>query len=258
MLRTPDAWLLFVAAAVVTGAGNILATNAAQVVEACGGAESLVPAVVTLLYADRRLEPPTSRWTPGRASDSHGRYPRRRSGTGNMLGRLTSPLLSDWLVARGRSRALFFVAIALLMAAAHGGLLAAAAARRGSSAQSVLLSVSSAAVGYAFGSAWPHMVILTSELFGSRRLATNYMFYDGWCAAAGTLALANVLIGFFYDGAGCVGPQCFGPTHAIVSGLCCVGAVAAAVIACRSAELYQRIAKPSVAAEAPLEDGLLS
>jgi len=196
--------------------------------KACGGGVSLVSVMVTLF------------------------------GTGNMLGRLTSPLLSDQLVARGRSRALFFVAISLLMAAAHGGLLLAAYAHPGSAAQAALLAASAAAVGYAFGSAWPHMVILTSELFGSRRLATNYMFYDGWCAAAGTLCLANLLVTGFYTGKDCLGPRCFAPTHAIVVGLCCVGAVAAAAIAWRSAELYQRIAKPSLASDDPLEDGLLS
>ena len=214
MLRTPDAWVLMLVASIVVGGGNVLSTNSAQLVEACGASAQLVPTVVTLFS------------------------------TGNMMGRLTSPLLSDALVARGRSRAYYLVLVSLLMAAAHAGLLLAAAALpAGSTAQAAVVSAASAAVGYAFGSIWPHLVILCSELFGSRHLAANYMFYDGLCGATGTLLLANVLVGTFYSGSGCSGPKCFGPTHAVIAALCVAGAAASGIIVYRSSGLYRQIGK---------------
>ena len=214
MVRTPDAWMLMLIASIIVGGGNVLSTNAAQLVQACGASKQLVPTVVTLFS------------------------------TGNMMGRLTSPLLSDRLVARGRSRAYYLVLVSLLMAAAHAGLLLAAAALpAGSTAQAAVVSAASAAVGYAFGSIWPHLVILCSELFGSGRLATNYMFYDGLCGAMGTLLLANVLVGAFYSGSGCTGGKCFGPTHSIIAALCVAGAMASGVIVYRSSGLYRQIGK---------------
>lgn len=48
---------------------------------------------------------------------------------------------------------------------------------------------------------WPHLVVLTSELFGSRHLGQNYMFFDGGCGAVGTLLLANLLPTTFYAAA---------------------------------------------------------
>ena len=95
----------------------------------------------------------------------------------------------------------------------------------------------------AFGSIWPHLVILCSELFGSRHLAANYMFYDGLCGATGTLLLANVLVGTFYSGSGCSGPKCFGPTHAVIAALCVAGAAASGIIVYRSSGLYRQIGK---------------
>jgi hypothetical protein len=134
--------------------------------------------------------------------------------------------------------------------------------------QAALLALGSVCAGIAFGSMWPHLVVLASELFGSSHLAANYLFFDGGCGAVGTLLLANLLPTFFYSraatdddeggsGAGsgpdltnrtcagssstCLGAQCFLPTHSIIAGLCLLAVVASAVIARRSAGLYRQI-----------------
>ncbi len=238
MLRTPDAWLLCGVGSVVIGGGNMLCTNMGQVVQACGAAEALVPAVVTLFN------------------------------TGNMLGRLVSTILSDRLLAfRGRPRVWFVAAIAALMALAQLVLLLATLSAAGSIGQAALLALGSVAAGAAFGSMWPHLVVLASELFGSRHLAANYMFFDGGCGAVGTLLLANLLPTYVYaqgatddddDGEGgsggapgngtcpgasstCLGAACFLPTHAIIAGLCALAVIASAIIARRSVGLYRQI-----------------
>ena len=92
-------------------------------------------------------------------------------------------------------------------------------------------------------------MVLTSELFGSPHLQTNYMFYDGLCAAFGVYLLGNVLPSAFYvapPGAGhqaCIGLGCFGPSQAIGAGLCAVATAAAVVMARRSSQLYRRIGR---------------
>ena len=74
------------------------------------------------------------------------------------------------------------------------------------------------------------------------------MFYDGVCGAVGTMLLANALPSAVYQvasdgGNDCSGPQCFGPTHAIIAGLCAAAIGASSVIACRSLPLYRQIAE---------------
>ena len=50
------------------------------------------------------------------------------------------------------------------------------------SLQEFLLVVGTFGISYAFGAIWPHLVVLSSELFGSIHLPQNYMFYDGGCS----------------------------------------------------------------------------
>ena len=89
-------------------------------------------------------------------------------------------------------------------------------------------------------------MVVTSELFGSKYLPTNYMFIDGMSGAAGTMLLANVLPSKIYEAAAvdndCSGPACFGPTHLIIDGLLVAATGSALLLACRSAPLYREIA----------------
>ena len=103
-------------------------------------------------------------------------------------------------------------------------------------------------------------MVVTSELFGSKHLPTNYMFVDGMSGAFGTMLLANVLPSRIYAAASdvandCQGAECFAPTHLIISALCISASVCAAVLSCRSVALYSQIA--SAMQEASKERELL-
>ena len=154
----------------------------------------------------------------------------------------------------------------------------------GGSAQQALLVGGSGLGGVSFGAMWPMLVILISELWGRTHLKDNYLFYDGGCAAVGNLLLANLLPSYIYERAeghqtnvsdtgvgdsartlthaappalpppahlpGCVGLQCFGPTHTVIIGLSLVSAIAASILALRSTGLYRRAAAYRWAASA--------
>ena len=225
MLRTPDSWLLWLAGTMVIGGGNFVATNLSQIVGSCGLAESFVARGVTVF------------------------------GAGNQLGRLTCMMASDALVRSGRPRTTFVAAICGLMATAHIMFaIAVYVAARGSEVQATLVIAAVGFAAFSFGAIWPHLVVLSSELFGSAHLAINYMFYDGCCAAVGTMIIANLLPRLFYHappGGNCDGPHCYGPTHLIITCLSSFGAIAALVISRRSAPLYREISQSMKDARVP-------
>ena len=163
---------------------------------------------------------------------------------------------SNALVSRGLPRAYFAAIIAVSMLGAHLGFLLALALPAGGGAQSATLLASTSVAGLAFGSMWPHMVVLSSEHFGSRHLSANYMFLDGCSGGAGTLLLANVLPSFIYAAAAdashqCHGERCFGPTHIAIASLSLAAAGAALLLAFRNRPLYQRIASSRLEALLP-------
>ena len=216
MLSTPDAWMIWYVGVVVAGSGMILSTNLAQIIESAGAPQTLVPTAVTLFSV------------------------------GNLLGRLLGMQVSDRVVHSGHSRALMLSAISALMGISQLGFVTAAAMRRaGSTLQRVVFLAATSGGGLSFGAIWPHFVVLASEIFGSAHLAKNYMFFDGTCGALGSLVFANVLPSTVYAlsavGNDCVGASCFGPTHGISVLLCAVGCVLGAMLAKRSAPLYERI-----------------
>jgi len=213
MLRTIDAWLLWWCGAVLFGGGLLLATNLSQILQSFGASTRLLPTLVTLFS------------------------------NGNFLGRLVAMLISDTLVRRGLPRPWFVVADCAVAASAQ--LLFLLSSTLHGAAQSFVLVVSSLLGGLAFGAIWPHLVVLTSELFGSANLATNYMFYDGTCAAVGIVVIGNLLPRAFYRPAAgatdCLGAECFAPTFAVVAALSASACVCAVVLSCRSVELYRQM-----------------
>eukprot|EP00967_Tisochrysis_lutea_P065633 scaffold85381_cov30-Tisochrysis_lutea.AAC.2 len=95
--------------------------------------------------------------------------------------------------------------------------------------------------GFCFGSVWPHLVVLTSELFGTVNLQANYMFFDGGCGASGTILLANLMPRIFHSREGNCDSTCYIRAHAVIGGFCILGAAAAAVVAINSTTLYWKI-----------------
>lgn len=216
VLGTFDAWLFVFVGVVVVGSGTFFATNCAQIISCSGASTELVPTAITLFSS------------------------------GNLLGRLLCNIPSDTMVRHGWPRPLFLVALAAGAAVAQVALLFAARLPAESEEQSMLLQFGAGVCGLAFGAIWPHFVVLSSELFGSTHLSSNYMFFDGTSGAIGTLLLANALPSVIYQAASkgaldCEGPMCFGPTHAIIAGLCTAAAGAAGAMAVRSVALYRQI-----------------
>jgi hypothetical protein len=86
--------------------------------------------------------------------------------------------------------------------------------------------------GAAFGMVWPLMVLIIGEVFGTAHVGANYMFYDGFSSAMGTLFLAKFLSQSVYeshidhsddnnntDNLTCYGQECFRASQLIVAGL---------------------------------------
>jgi MFS family permease len=82
--------------------------------------------------------------------------------------------------------------------------------------------------GVGFGAAWPTMVVVVSELFGTKSLGGNYMVYDGCASAVGALVFGKFIPESVYEGGGdggegsgedCVGVECFRRSYVIVAGL---------------------------------------
>ena len=216
MLCTLDCWLLWSVGVVVIGSGSMLATNLAFIIEAADAPTHLVTTTATTFA------------------------------TGNLLGRLLTPVASDvLLVNRGWARPWLLLPVALTCLLAQLALLWAGTGKASAALQQVLLISGAAANGYAFGAMWPMLVVLSSELFGRKHLILNYLFYDGGCAAIGNLLIANLLPSFVYThtagGSGkCIGPKCFAPTHEAIAGMCGMATVSAAVLALRSRGVYRR------------------
>ena len=239
MVRTADAWLLWLVGVIVIGSGGLLATNLAFIIEAARAPAAVVTSAATTFA------------------------------TGNLLGRLLLPGCAEAvLVRRGHARPWLLPPVTLLAGLSQLALLWAGsgALPAGGTGQHALLVGGAATGGVAFGAMWPMLVILASELFGREHLVINYLFYDGACGSVGTVLLANVLPSLIYQHAGrptaaaaaatapdlaiisdeavaaatCLGPRCFALTHIVVAGLCAVACCAATALALRSAPLYRR------------------
>merc|ERR1712176_433822 len=92
----------------------------------------------------------------------------------------------------------------------------------------IIISASTFLGGFSFGSMFPHMVVLTSELFGSGNLSTNYMLYDGGCMCVGFFLFVKAVAGGVerahtaFDQKDCIGADCFKWTHVFVMATCVV------------------------------------
>ena len=133
----------------------------------------------------------------------------------------------------GIPRPFFFVVASLLAIGAHATLYMA------SDETTFVLSVGLA--GISFGMVWPLMVLVIGEVFGQQHIGKNYMFFDGFTWAVGTLLLSKVVAQYFYesniddaeiddngepDRYTCIGQACFGMTHVIIAVLSCTCVVA--------------------------------
>ena len=143
-----------------------MTNNAGQMVESLGFAPAVTPAALALFSVAQAA--------------------------GRVLTGAVSEAALDWHRGRGHNcfhpdggipRPFFLVVASLLGFVAHGIL---ALARR-----QFVFVVGATLAGLAFGCVWPLMVLITGEVFGTANVGANYMFFDGFTSAAGTLLLTK-------------------------------------------------------------------
>ena len=128
------------------------------------------------------------------------------------LARLVTGSLSNQLMVRGKSRTYYFPLMMLVMAAGHATLCLPGP---------VALLVGTALAGWAFGSCFPLLVLTVNEIFGSARLASNYMIFDGSPGAVGAIVFAKFVYNAVFDAhksddGTCSGDACFTLSHVLI------------------------------------------
>ena len=209
MLRTSSAWLMAWTCVILVGGGTVMTNNIGQMTEALGFDADLTPASLALFSAAQAA----SRVVTGTISEAALSW--------------NLPWFCGYLSSSGKGKGLarpaFLVVASIVSAAAHFSL--AIATTEEGFALGVTLS------GIAFGMVWPLMVLITGEVFGTRHVGANYMFFDGFSSAAGTLLLSKFVAQTVYDdhidesngdqidegGYKCFGTGCFELSHLIVS-----------------------------------------
>ena len=211
MLRTSSAWLMAWTCVIIVGGGTVMTNNIGQMTEALGFDADLTPASLALFSAAQAA----SRVITGAVSEAA------------LSWKLPwfCGYLSSGSGGEGLARPAFLVVASIVSAAAHFSL--AIATTEEGFALGVTLS------GIAFGMVWPLMVLITGEVFGTLHVGANYMFFDGFSSAAGTLLLSKFVAQTVYDdhinenhgdavdedSYKCFGTACFQLSHLIVSAL---------------------------------------
>jgi MFS family permease len=195
MLTTPEAWLLCWTCTILTGAGTVMTNNVGQMVESLYLHANVTPAALALFCAAQAI----SRVVTGAASDY-------------CLQQYSWARPTFLLLAAGAA----VIAHVVLAFASH----------------EVAFVIGVALSGVAFGMIWPLVVLIVGELFGPKHLGANYMFFDGFDSAIGTLLISKFIAEAVYeknivhhsgdkhgDETTCFGDGCFQTTHLIVVAL---------------------------------------
>ncbi len=206
MLQSYPAWLLLWTTTILVGGGIVETNNLGQMVESLHFDPVVTSASLSLFSVAQSA------------------------------GRVATGALSDWALTYNTNRCCidqgvprpFFLFVGSITAVMAHVILAI-------STEQVPFVIGIALSGLAFGSAWPLMVLIVGEIYGTAHVAANYMFYDGFASAAGTFFLSKILAQEVYDshidphyseaddGATCYGNQCFQLTHVIIAFLSITG-----------------------------------
>jgi len=212
MVKMPEAWLFWLAIFSLQSGGIMLTTNLGSITESRSGPHISAATAVAAFSCMQSL------------------------------GRLFSGRLSDVAVDRRVPRPWCFVALTAVMGVAHGLLCLPGP---------VALFAGVLLAGWAFGSMYPVMIVSIGELWGSERIASNYMVYDGSPSAIAAIVVAKYLVQAIYQahavagGTKCHGNVCFRLTHVLVALLQILAACAATVIAVRSRPVYEASVFPA-------------
>jgi MFS family permease len=193
MLCTTETWLLCWTCTILTGGGTVMTNNIGQMSESLRLHDNVIPAALALFCAAQAFS------------------------------RVLTGAFSDWCMTQYNVPRPYFLIVASIAAIAAHLVLA-------FSSREVPFVVGVALTGVAFGMVWPLVVLIVGELFGNENLGANYMFYDGFDSAVGTLLISKFIASKIYEkhivvqvnGENentCYGEECFRDTHLIVVGL---------------------------------------
>jgi MFS family permease len=194
VLRTPAAWLMLWTTTILVGAGTLETNSMGEMVEALGLPSTVTSSSLALFSVAQAV----SRVATGAVSESALNWNTKRF----------------WIDA-GIPRPFFLVLASCLAALSHLML--------GIASRQLYFVIGSMLSGAAFGMVWPLMVLIVGEVFGVANAGANYMFYDGFSSAIGTLLLTKGLAQHVYeyhadaDSNTCSGPTCFRLTQLVVA-----------------------------------------
>eukprot|EP00934_Nitzschia_sp_Nitz4_P004147 Nitzschia sp. Nitz4//scaffold12_size214221//4994//6859//NITZ4_001472-RA/size214221-processed-gene-0.284-mRNA-1//1//CDS//3329534936//4137//frame0 len=222
MLRSPTAWLLLWTTTILVGGGIVETNNLGQMVESLHFPSVVTPASLSLFSVSQSA----GRVATGAISEAALRFNTKQCG-----------------LEKGIPRP-FFLAVASMVGVIAHLLLAV-------SSEEFFFVVGIALSGFAFGSAWPMMVLMVGEIYGTRNLAANYMFFDGFTSAAGTVMLSKILTQAVYDShtdahdavdddaMTCFGGGCFRLTHVVIALLSASGIVSSLMLQRATLHVYE-------------------
>ena len=212
MLQTTEAWLFLYICTVIVGSGTMMTNNMAQMVESRGFSKAASPACLALFSVSQ-------------------------AGARVLAGEFSERALK-W----NCPRPVFLTATSLLAVIGHAILTE--AVTRNEFVAGVVLS------GIAFGMVWPLMVLIVGDIFGVQHHGQNYMFYDGFTSAIGTLVVSKYIVQEVYeghiddsdgDGITCYGIECFQQSQEIVTILCLSCVVASVVMTVLTRKHYSYV-----------------
>lgn len=219
MLHTVTAWLLCYTCTILVGSGTIITNQMGQEVQA--------------------------RHFPARAASGC----LAMFSVAQSMARVLCGALSEWAfsvktdicgIHQGVPRPFFLVVASAVGVLAHS-VLAAPETTRSMFVLGVAFS------GIAFGMVWPLMVLIVGEVFGTSNHGANYMFFDGFTSAIGTLLVSNILASAVYeahterqDEMACYGSGCFQWTHIVIAVLCGSCVVTSVAVMVKSRDVYGR------------------
>lgn len=197
MLQTPSAWLMLFTSTILIGGGTYKTNNMGEMVDSLDFPVAVTPATLALFSVAQML----ARVVTGVVSE------------------VTLKWKTDaCCINHGVPRTFYFVVASSIALVSH--LLLAY------STDQVSFVILCTLSGLAFGMTWPLMVLVVGDVFGVGNHGANYMFFDGFTKAVGTLFLSEYVAGNVYenhvdpdDPLSCYGPACFRPTHLVVAGL---------------------------------------
>jgi hypothetical protein len=175
MLFTPAAWFMLFTTTILVGGGTVETNNLGQMVESLRFPEIVTPAALALFSVAQSLSRALTGALSETALNSYTNCKGRHCGTDH----------------GGVPRTVFLIAASVAGFVAHS--LLAISTTLGPFVVGVFLS------GAAFGMVWPLMVLIVGEVFGTAHMAANYMFFDGFTSAGGTLLLSKVVAQEVYE-----------------------------------------------------------